>query len=570
MNNLINLDAAQPAPGIQGLSGKTASQRDGSALFAAVLIQQMNGIGGNSASEADPTTGLADPATDLGQGLAGNASLMKLLPALLAQSKDSKSAMPTNAQIQKVLDGSETNPALAIWIASILAAQTQPSAQSPALQLSGLSAQLSVTGTDQDSALQALEQQFPGLVQALKDSHIPGAKPQAGKFEAETSSLDAKAPNLAATALNLDANAPNLDPKAPKLADNSLNLDVKAPNLAANAPNIDPNAPKLADNTLHLDPKTPNFSAKNDSDAALNAARGLDLRKADSSQPPAHLSPDATLANAKPSVVSDKANVEQKALVTNPAGKDGQQELIQSGPQSSGADGKSQGQGNSQPDQSPSGNQTKKDPSSSEQFQQPAGQASSSSGATTASMEQSSFAAVAQTAPHATSAISTDHQTSSAESQPLNLRGVESAIPVDAAPRIVHAARLMEIAGQAEMRVSVNTESSGTVNVRALLEGDHISATVAAQHGGTRDWLMANMHELQTSLSRDDLNLRTFEVTDSALQNNGHGAEPRQQEQQQQRNSAYSRFASESRSTTTGFDDIDLQENASRALSLLA
>jgi hypothetical protein len=64
--------------------------------------------------------------------------------------------------------------------------------------------------------------------------------------------------------------------------------------------------------------------------------------------------------------------------------------------------------------------------------------------------------------------------------------------------------------------------------------------------------------------------LRTFEVTDSALQNNGHGAEPRQQEQQQQRNSAYSRFASESRLTTTGFDDIDLQENASRALSLLA
>jgi flagellar hook-length control protein FliK len=543
MNNLINIDSAQPAPGIQGLGVKTASQRDGKELFAAVLMQQMNGTGGNSASEADSTTGLAiDPATDLGQGLAGNASLMKLLPALSAQYKDSKSAMSTNAQIEKVLDGSESNPALAIWIASILAAQTQPNAQSPALQLSGLPAQLSVTGTDQDSALQALEQRFPGLVQALKDSHIPGAKPQAGKFEADASNLDAKAPNLAANALNLDAKAPNLDPKAPKLAENTLNLDTKAPNVAA----------------------------KNNFDAALNAASGVDLRKSDPSQPPAHLSPDATLADAKPSVASDKANVEQKDLFTNPAGKESLQELIQAGPQSSGADGKSQGQGNSQPDQSPSGNQTKKDLSSSEQFQQPAGQANSSSGAATASIEQSSFAAVAQTAPHATSASSTDHQTSSAESQPLNLRGVESAVAVDAVPRIVHAARLMEAAGQAEMRVSLKTESSGTVDVRALLEGDHISATVAAQHSGTRDWMMANMHELQTSLSRDDLNLRTFEVTDSALQNNGHGAEPRQQEQQQQRNSAYSRFASESRSTTTGFDDIDLQENASRALSLLA
>jgi len=262
--------------------------------------------------------------------------------------------------------------------------------------------------------------------------------------------------------------------------------------------------------------------------------------------------------------------VEQKNLVTNPAAKDGQPELIQAGPQSKGADAKSQGQENSQPEQSPSGNQTKKDPSSSGQFQQPIGQASSSSVAAATPTDQGSLAAIAQATSHGVSANSSDHQASSAPSQPLNVRGVESAVAVDAAPRIVHAARIMEAASQAEMRVSMKSETSGTVDVRALLEGDHISATVAAQHSGTRDWLMANMHELQTSLSRDDLNLRTFEVTDSALQNNGNGTEPKQQEQQQQRNSAYSRFTSEAHSTTTSFDDIDLQENASRALSLLA
>jgi Flagellar hook-length control protein FliK len=552
MNNLINLDSAQPAPGIQSLGGKAASQRDGIVLFSAVLMQQMNGMGGNGAGETDSTTGSR---TDLAQGLAGNASLVKLLPALLAQSKDSKSAVPANAEVEKALNGSDANPALATWIASILAAQTQPSPQSPALQLSGLSAQLSGTGTDQNSALQALEQQFSGLVGALKGIQIPGTKPEAGKLDAKALTLDAKP-------LTLDPKAPTLDPKAPTLDPKAPTLDPKAPTLDTKAPNLDAKAP-------NLDAKAPNVTVKNDFDATLNTAHALEPGKADPSQSPAHLSADAILADAKPLGASDKAKVEQKDLVTNPAGKVSQQELIQAGPQSKGADAKSQGQ-DSQPEQSPSGNQTKKDPSSSGQFQQPIGQASSSSVAAVTPADQGSLAAIAQATSHGVSANSSDHQTSSAPSQPLNVRGVESAVAVDAAPRIVHAARIMEAASQAEMRVSMKSETSGTVDVRALLEGDHISATVAAQHSGTRDWLMANMHELQTSLSRDDLNLRTFEVTDSALQNNGHGAEPKQQEQQQQRNSTYSRFTSEAHSTATSFDDIDLQENASRALSLLA
>jgi flagellar hook-length control protein FliK len=128
----------------------------------------------------------------------------------------------------------------------------------------------------------------------------------------------------------------------------------------------------------------------------------------------------------------------------------------------------------------------------------------------------------------------------------------------------------MEAAGQAEMRVSVKSDVSGTVDVRAVLEGGSISATVAAQHGGTRDWMMANMHELQNTFSRDDLNLKTFEVTDSALQNNGQGDQPGQQEQQQ-RNPAYANFISEPLSTsTTSFDEVEAPETTSRALSLLA
>jgi flagellar hook-length control protein FliK len=126
----------------------------------------------------------------------------------------------------------------------------------------------------------------------------------------------------------------------------------------------------------------------------------------------------------------------------------------------------------------------------------------------------------------------------------------------------------MEAAGQAEMRVSIKSET-GTVDVRAMLEGSHISATVAAQHSGTRDWLLSNLHELHSMLSRDDLNLRTFEVTDTALQNEGRQTHSGQQEQQQNLG-VPAQFRKDGRSTTEVFFDLETNETASQALSLHA
>jgi hypothetical protein len=209
-------------------------------LFSALLMQQMNGAAINGSGDAEP-------AADLGQSLFGNAALMKLLPSFLAQSKDAKSQVPADAKNAKQSDTTNDNPAVAMWIASMMAAQVQqPNTQNSA-QPGGLSAQLAGNGTDQNAALQALEQQFPGLINALKDSHA-GAKPGADK-----------------------------------------------PHLEAPASDVN-----------------------NDFDAALNAVRAAEGKKADPSQSPAHMSENLSSDSPKASNISDKNKADQK----DSAGKD--------------------------------------------------------------------------------------------------------------------------------------------------------------------------------------------------------------------------------------------------------
>jgi Flagellar hook-length control protein FliK len=525
MNNIVNLGATQTAPAIQGLAGQTASPGDNSSLFSALLMQQM----GPDLSGAGNT----QIAPGLGQGLSGVADLAKLLPGLVAQSKDSKLTMPVNRQTDNPVDGPETNPVMAMWLASMAAAQiqpnaqTQPNTQNPAAQLSGLSAQPASAGLDQNAALLALEQQFPGLALALREKHLVDAKPQAGKA-------------------NIEATGP-----AVSKADQDP-TDVKTSDV--NIPDVKP------------------ADVKNDFSAALNVSHIAEPTKVDAPQAPVHVNTDVTAATAKVADVSAKSKVDQKDLAANAAVKDNQPAVVQVTPQNQSADAKPQSQDQPQSDDSRTGNQTKKDPTSTTQIEPAPAQANSSAGAGTTSVDPTNFAAMAQSTAHSAPASASNHQSNSAAPQAVNVRDVSAVAGADPAPRIVHAARLMEAAGQAEMRVSLKSDASGTVDVRAMLENGNISATVAAQHGGTRDWMMANMHELHTSLSRDDLNLKTFEVTDAGLQNNGRDDEPKQQQepQQQQRNAAYSNFVSETHSTTTTFDDVDSPETTSRALSLLA
>jgi hypothetical protein len=529
MNNISNLGASQESPAIQGLAGQAATQGDNSSLFSALLMQRMGpDVSGAGDSGAMP---------DLGQGISGNPELAKLFQTMAAQAKNSASAMPPNRQTDNPVDDANGNPALAIWIAMAAAAQMQPNVPVSSAQLNGLSSQSLANGTEQNSALQTLEQQFPGLAQALKGSRLADAGAQAGKSSAQstTGKTDFATPDLAkaepdaSTASNAAPTAGQQKNDAPQGAA-PVHTDILAvPVIAAPVASVPTVATPAVSNAFAISDK-----GKVDQKdlAGIAAAKNS----------PGTVTPTASQNTSAQSLASQNVNS-----------------------QNQGSDAKSQGQAPS--GDGHSGNQSKKDSASATPSQQPA----NGDRATVTAADQTNFAAVAQAAAHTTSSSnSTSHTTSPAADQSLNVREVTGALGAEAAPRVVHAARLMEAAGQAEMRVSVKSDVSGTVDVRAVLEGGSISATVAAQHGGTRDWMMANMHELQNTFSRDDLNLKTFEVTDSALQNNGQGEQPGQQEQQQ-RNPAYANFMSEPLSpSTTSFDEVEAPETTSRALSLLA
>jgi hypothetical protein len=275
----------------------------------------------------------------------------------------------------------------------------------------------------------------------------------------------------------------------------------------------------------------------------------------------------ASPSNKTPGAI-DKNKNDSQDLNAIPALQSIKPDTVPPAEQSQGSDSKSQSQTSSEPQQNHSGNESKKNSTAMEQLQS-AGQ-SQNAGGTTQVDQASLNAAATQASVH--SVISSSVQTHTVSSvdanHALNLRDSGGIPAPESAPRIVHAAKLMEAAGQAEMRVSMKSET-GTVDVRAVLEGSHISATVAAQHSGTRDWLLSNLHELHSTLSRDDLNLRTFEVTDTSLQNEGRQTQSGQQEQQQGPG-VPAQFRKDVSSTTETSTDLDMNETTSQALSLHA
>ncbi len=507
MNNILNFDPAQPTPATQGISGKTPSSDDKNAFFAAILNAQITVPSAN----VDGAEG-AGSSSDLTQGLASSIALLKMLPAWMAQTNDPKVPLPTNDQVKQALDGStENNPALAMWIAAMAAAQMQLNIQDP--KQIGNAGQFSGSGLNGvTNALQAMEQQFPQLADLAKKLSSND------KHESDITS-DKSSVNATPTP------APTVNPAQPKaeeklnqtavLLKEQTNQPEKVDPVQASAKISSPKFPVSPEKTKHENP-------------------GIDFNKKTDSRETTQPVPQVQNANVKAENQS--------------------------------ADTKNQDP--SQAQQGHSNSDTKKD-SSAAQFQAPADTVKNSSEPNGAAMQQNNFSAIAQTTPR-TGSNSPVHAESSTSSQPLNVREAGNVSGTEATPRIVHAARLMEAAGQAEMRVSVKSEVAGSIDVRAMLQGEHISATVAAQHGGTRDWLTANMHELQASLSKDDLNLKTFEVTDSSLQNNGRGTQSHSQEQQQQNKGTYLPFENETHSAITNLEDMEVQENSSRALSLLA
>lgn|GEM_PF-2192238 len=553
MNNSVNLGFLLQAPAVLDQNTPASpNSASGTTLFANLLMQQMNGASAGSGADLNGfdgngpggmfgpdnsnLAGLGLPGFDLAglnlQGIGGNqgslASLLPLLKALQSQ-LSAKASLPGNP-LQINQDGDQNSSptnALAVWLAALAAQQNQPNMQNLAVGQSDLRGLPGTgAGIGDPRVLRAIEKFISQIEQS-----------EAGKGSGKGITTG-PAEKIPATA-------------APETGDPEKAVPV------TNAPNtIAPE--KIIPATLE--------GKTGEAEKVTGDAKNEQKIFAAIEQ-----SVSAAAHATKPAGTDAKAqsDLSGKPTTNNPA-----QDTLPVAPQNQTPNSNTQGQSSSQSEGSRSGNgDSHKGNSSAEQFAALLSGQSATVNATSHG-DQNNLAAVISPVAHSASGNANSPAGSGADtSSTPNVRDIAAAGPVEhAAPRVVNESQMMQAAGQAEMHVTVKTESAGTVDIRAMLEGNHISATVASQHSATRDWLVSNLSDLHTSLNRDNLQLRTFEVTDSALQSDPRNSGSGQQDQQQQQQPMRSQYRQEFQQAAGLTEDIDLNqtESASRALSLLA
>jgi len=538
------------AGGFFGTSGTGSNT-----LFANLLLQQMTTTGPASSSPSDLSPGgpgnglfgpdnpglsafnLDDPGSqnlglqNLGiqnpgaqgldlQSLLSSGKLNSLLPLLNAlKTQISGKGLPAGKELQSAnasLNDQKSVPdaVLAAWLAALSAQQSQPDLKNLKIDPSLGGAPLLGGAMNVDPrVLNAIEQMISRLEQAGANGQQP-AQPTAPPPEAVVPAAQDNQAVMAEPVAKAAANG--------KVEQNSFAALAQA---AGGDPRVDKRT-LAAD--AKTDPKPENiFSIK----PAANDVRPT--------VPP----------------VIPEGNVQQ-----DHAGNANSQSQTSSQPQTG---GRNSGNGDA-----------RKENSTADQFESLIASAQVSGSSSGSHVDQSGMASILQSAHGNTgngpesSVVNTDKE------NVTSVRDVANASHLDpTTPRVVNEAQLMQAAGQAEMHVSLKSETAGSVDVRAMLEGNHISATIAAQHSGTRDWLNANISELHNSLSRDDLHLRAIEVTDSSLQNDPrNGGSSQQDAQPQQQQYMRPQVHSEFQRTAGLTDDLDLNqsETATQALSLHA
>jgi hypothetical protein len=563
VNNGINLAFLAQAPAIVDQSAPAAPQGNnassGNQLFANLLMQKMSPGSGLSNDNSgrpllgfspDDLVGLLNSVSGPLAGLNGNANIASLLGSLKQQSgKNDPASLLKSLGNPDDNSANAADPMLATWLASLAALQQQPKTQDFKLPgnadaanlLAGIQNNLANSPVD-PRALKALEHALSFLDKSLG---LDG--PSNGKAQINSDRTDAPAPTTSTgSSAPVKDVPPTQEPKTTvpvvkaddgvaqqalsaeisKIANQPANGTTKVdlPKPDSKTPSVAPVVPGTADRSQQVQPSMlPKGDTRSDNQGSANQALG-----------------NQSLANQGS---ANEGSANQSGL---------NQESQQSGDGHSSSDSRK----GIQVDQLSS------------KFN-----VQSATVTVSGSPEQSVPTVPVQPMPHSSN-VEANHGSptptpSAAEiREPAHL-GAADALP----PRTVNQSSLMQAASQAEMRVSVKTESAGTMDVRAMVEGNHISATVAAQHSATRDWMVANIHELNQSLSRDDLRLKTFEVTESSLRNDTNGSASGQQGQPDaQKPMQYFQSRKDALFTSSPVEELETETSgtAARAISLLA
>jgi len=75
---------------------------------------------------------------------------------------------------------------------------------------------------------------------------------------------------------------------------------------------------------------------------------------------------------------------------------------------------------------------------------------------------------------------------------------------------------LVQTVQQSEMRVGIQPDGLGPIEIRAVLRGQELGANISAQQPDTRQWLTAHMTELTQNLAAHDLRVSSLSVTESS------------------------------------------------------
>ena len=75
--------------------------------------------------------------------------------------------------------------------------------------------------------------------------------------------------------------------------------------------------------------------------------------------------------------------------------------------------------------------------------------------------------------------------------------------------------KVLESVQQAEMKVGVQPEGLGPIEIHATLRGDEIGASISAQQSDTRQWLTSHMSDLAQTLDTHNLRLSNLSVSET-------------------------------------------------------
>jgi len=79
--------------------------------------------------------------------------------------------------------------------------------------------------------------------------------------------------------------------------------------------------------------------------------------------------------------------------------------------------------------------------------------------------------------------------------------------------------RVLESVQQTEMRVGVHPDGLGPIEIRAVMHGDQLGASISAQQADTRQWLVSHVNELTQTLNAHDLRVSSLSISDSPAGN---------------------------------------------------